>query len=652
LTLNLSIAGRLFSAEFLQYVGNLEPIFFSIIHTIRERWPDSGWWAGSNLGYPFAYSYQPLLHHVAALWAAAAGWSEGHAYHATIALFYVLGPIALYALMLRFTRDAEVSFAGGLVYSLVSPSALLIPNVRGDGGLQLVRLHSALKWSDGPNVSGLTLLLISILLLDRARERRSPGAWLLAAIALISVPLMNIPATLALGMALIAYVLACELREWPKVAFQVALACGAGFLLFATWLPPSALITIYRNTQAWMDPAARFTVARLPYYLGLGAFAMTARVLLHWTRASFPIRFAGTFASICVPVVLLYTQTGMRLITEAERFYIAMEIPLVMLMVLGANRVVRAMRIDSTALRVLTGVAGLIIALLLSVRAIDSVQEWLREVSLTNRPEAAIASWLEQHGDGDRVYADGSVAFWLNYLSTMPQVRGCCNQNLLVPIVPQVASMMYKSADANVGETATAWLQTLGVRFVVVNGPKSLEVYHDFKNPAIFDGVLAERWRDGDDVIYEVPLASPSLAHIVRPEELTTRIPERGSDIDGIASYRAAVMDMSRPAPAFRFTGARDAVVSGSLPAGYVYSVQVAYHPGWRASTASGEYVPVGHDALNLMTLAPQCDGPCEIRLHFDGGREVIVLRVLCLLAWLGVGVIFWRGRRIRVETP
>lgn len=641
LVINVAIAGRLFFVEYLPHFNSVEPIFFAIAKTIRERWPVSGWWELSNFGYPFAYAYQPLLHHLVAACASFTGWTEARAYHALTCVFYVLGPVSLYALMLRLTRTVGVSFAAALFYSLVSPAALVLRSVYHDAGWQIRRLHVALVYGEGPNIAGLALLPLAILLLDRARERRTVGSWFVASLALVSVPLTNVPATLALGMALVAYGLACAPREWVRVGAQIGAACASGFFLLAPWLQPSGLLLAFHNTQLFMDPEARFAWAKLPYYAAFAVLIAVACWAVHRLRLDFALRFAVLFTAICAPIPMLKEWGGVSLISEANRFHLAMEIPVAIGVAMVAFTVFARARIFLIALAVFGG--GF-----LTVRAAETARGWTEPATLENRPEAKISAWMDEYAGTDRVFVSGSISFWLNYLSRSPQVLGCCNQNLMVPIVPHAHYTIGTFPVPDSTDISVGWFQIWGVRYAAINGPASLEPYRGFQRPKMFDGVLQELWRDGDDAIYEVPLVSASLAHVVKPEELIAREPENGIDVEPVAAYRAAVLDASRPQAAFRFTSPSDAVVEGSLPQGFLYSLQIAYHKGWRASNTVGESVPIGRDALGFMTLAPRCDGPCEVRLHFDGGLEVWVLRGLCGVAWFGLGLVVLLERKMR----
>jgi len=273
----------------------------------------------------------------------------------------------------------------------------------------------------------------------------------------------------------------------------------------------------------------------------------------------------------------------------------------------------------------------------------------LREGDVSDRAEFKIARWMDANAGTDRIYAPGAVSLWFNYLARQPQLIGCCDQNLLMKIVV-VAHYVLGSDDGagdRAAEISIAWLQVMGVHYAAVNGPLSNEPYKDFRHPEKFNGILKEVWRDRDDVIYEVPLGSPSLAHVVRPDELIASVPENGLRIEPMEKYRAAILDTARPQADLTWTSTRDAVIRGNLPDGHLFSVQIPYHSGWRAGIKD----VVSHDALGFMTVEPQhCDGACEVHLHYDGGGERILLRVITLVAWLTLAVWFvWAARRRRV---
>ena len=249
------------------------------------------------LRMPFANTYQPLLHTVAAALSGASGVNAARAYHIVFALAYSLGPVAVFALAVRLTGRVGVGFATGLVYSLVSPSALLMPAIARDLGTVFGarRLHAAVVYGDSPNVAALTLLPLALLAIDRALRRPSVVRLLLAVAAVAAIVLTNIPATIAFGMALAGYAFAyCESRaDWLRLA-GIGL-CGG--LLSLCIVPPATLMTLFSNTR-WMEPADQWNGAHVLEAGFLGMAVALLALALKWGRVARHIQFASLFLLI------------------------------------------------------------------------------------------------------------------------------------------------------------------------------------------------------------------------------------------------------------------------------------------------------------------------------------------------------------------
>jgi len=65
-------------------------------------------------------------------------------------------------------------------------------------------------------------------------------------------------------------------------------------------------------------------------------------------------------------------------------------------------------------------------------------------------------------------------------------------------------------------------------------------------------------------------------------------------------------------------------------------SVQINHATGWKA-TVEGRAQPVSRDGLGLLVIQPDCSGPCEIELVYDGGLERQATRAASILAMIGV---------------
>jgi hypothetical protein len=78
--------------------------------------------------------------------------------------------------------------------------------------------------------------------------------------------------------------------------------------------------------------------------------------------------------------------------------------------------------------------------------------------------------------------------------------------------------------------------------------------------------------------------------------------------------------------------------IQTSLNPGDVISLQITYHPGWKAS-AGGKAASITADGLAQMVIHADCAGPCEVDLSYDGGWEGKLTRLLSVITILGVAL-------------
>ena len=72
----------------------------------------------------------------------------------------------------------------------------------------------------------------------------------------------------------------------------------------------------------------------------------------------------------------------------------------------------------------------------------------------------------------------------------------------------------------------------------------------------------------------------------------------------------------------FAWTDSTHARADAIVQPGQVVAIQVTYDPRWTA-TANGRSISVERDGIGLMTLRPQCDGPCQIQLTFKPSQQI-----------------------------
>jgi hypothetical protein len=633
--LNLAISWRLLFVHYLPWFNSIEPYFFALAEHIKAQWPHTGWYPCWYAGMPFEYTYPPLLLHATAAASFLARCSLPHAFHICVALFYSLGPVTLYLLVLQLSRKLDAAIFAGLCYSLWSPSALLVHNIALDiGGVwHARRLYNAVFYGDSPQMAALTLVPLALLALQRAV--RHPGAWsiMVAAVALMAVPLTNIPATIGLAMALVAWVLALD-KGTGRCLLLLAGSALLGYLLICRWMLPSDLLLTFENIRTREAPLA----AGLPlWYAALAVAAVVARWGMNRLGLTFAARFALLFCLITGVIALSGPWFGVHLLEQSDRFHIVLEMAVAILAGIALGWL--------AALNRISRIAVIALVVVLSAWQFRNYRHFARQIiydaDITSRSEYKVARWMDRNAGGARVLVPGSIRFFLNSVTGTPQMTGCCEQNALSGaedhayyqygtdegVTPQ------RSAEMNI-----AWMKALGVAYVATNDANSTEVYHDVRHPYKFDGLLPLRWRDAGDFIHEVPMPSHSLAHVVYADELVVRAPVNGLDVQPLSRYVQALEDPARPVLTGAWVNTTELDVKGPLAPRQLISVQVSYHSGWRA-TANGRDAKITRDGLGFMAIDPGCSGPCVVRLAFTGGSEWTATGVISVCTWAAVAI-------------
>jgi hypothetical protein len=621
--LNAAIAWPLFHIEYLSQTGTGVGVIIAYARYARDHWPDLNWCRFWYAGLPFRNAYVPGLPLAAAVLSGFAHVSAGRAFYIVVACMYCLGPVTLFWMALRLTRSAAWSFCAGLAYSLLSPSAFLATAIRRDLGslFRDQRLHSMAGYADNQNVAALTLLPLAILALDVALEKRKPLYFVAAALALAAVPLTNWPGAIALAFAVLGYGLAQPRagawRRWALIAAMGAL----GYALAVTWIPPSTVFATQADTQGF-EAANRFTARHLLYVAGLAAGAWAVLRLGAAVRAPRYLRFFLLFFFFTAAATLGYLWFGLTLLAQPWRFHLAME----MAFTLSAVFAVRALVARLPALGKPLAVAFAMLCAVQFVQYRSYARSLIQPVDITRTSEYKTARWFDQHMPDSRVMAPGSTTFWMNVFTDTPQLTGCCPQGVLnqTARVADYGIMTDLTAENRAFENSMLWFKALGVRAVAVSGPRSTEVYKPFYHPHKFDGRLPELWRDGDDVIYEVPWRYYSLAHAMEPGDLVARTPAHGVDTDPLIPYVAAIERVDAPQLQVRWPDNETIEITGDLKPGQIVSMQENAGPGWRA-WVGGAARRVFADKLGLLAVAPDCAGICTIELHYDGGVEMRV---------------------------
>ena len=230
---------------------------------------------------------------------------------------------------------------------------------------------------------------------------------------------------------------------------------------------------------------------------------------------------------------------------------------------------------------------------------------------------------------GQRVFAPGTIGFWMQVFSDTPMLTGGFDNGMRNTFLQDINYQIY-AGDGR--DTMLAWLKAFGVAAVVGGDAKSREFYHPYAHPEKFAG-LTEIWRDGPEVIYSVPRRRASLAHAMLVSDLVASRPP-AYYAKPLEPYLAALDDPSLPDADFQWRGASAAAITANLKPEQILSVQIAWDKGWSARVR-GETRRVWQDKLGQMAVAPLCSGPCTVELAYDGGIEQQAARWLSAAALL-----------------
>ena len=636
--LNVYIVRELFTVEYTRFMGSIEGAHVGVARQLAESW-DLSWWPLWYGGIPFQNTYPPLYHWITALLCIVTHISAAVSDHAVSAFFYCAGPVTLFWLAYRLSTLLWPSFAGALLYSLVSPAALLITAVRHDVGgvFHPRRLQAVLMYGEGPHVSSMTLVPLAIVLLDIALKRRRPLFYGLAVFGMASVALTNWLGASALAAAVLAYILSKERKEVGRAALRCFGVAILAYGVAARWLPPSTVATVRTNEQL---TAAHLEMTGLHYFLY--ASVLLALLTLGWLwmekrNAPPHLRFFLIFGFFMSAITLSFAWWQILLMPQPDRYHLEMEMALAPLAAFALA--IPAGRLPPVP-RALVILAFALFCYLHIKPNRHYAHDLAKPLDVRTTSEYKVAAWMDHNMNGRRVFVSGSEYFWLNAFTSTPQLSGGFDQGMTNSILPAVQYQLYTGAgNDREGDLGVLWLKAFGVHAVAVSGPRSTEIYKPYHNWRKFEGLLPVAWQDGDDIIYRILPDSVSLAHVLRPEDQITRAPASVLDFDFIRAYVAALENPASPPADMQWTNRHHAVITADLKSGQLLLVQVSYHTAWHASVNGAER-HITKDPIGQILIGPHCTGHCVVDLDYGYDVERLVTTVI---SWITLGgLVIW----------
>jgi hypothetical protein len=644
LWVNAYICRDLFSAA-TAYMNSMHGFWTAMAKFGGDSWFHAAWWPYWDCGIPFEYTYAPLVPGMAAAWAAIRGIPHAAAFHCVTGFFYCLGPLTLFAMAWRLTGAAGYSFFAALAYSITSPTQILAP----DGEFAFFKLGDARRlfllstWDDTPHYAAVALLPLVILFLARSIETRKPGYYAAASFCVGLAALASVfgPVMVVMAAACLLFVLR---REDYLKNMALTVGIGAyGWAISAFFLSPTLLRAIHESSANSDEEG--WTVGSLTALaIMMVGWAIVWHLLRRVTK-DWRTQFFALFAWLTTSLPLIATYAHRHFLPQPNRYKFEAEMAISLLVVFGSR-----WWFDKIPLPIRKTIVLLLLALageqVVNYRKFEKMILFPRDITAT--VEYRAATWAGQNLNGTRVFLPGSVAMWADAFAPVQQFAGGAF-SMAYNQVQQNGNAAIVFGGGTAQEDARlslTWLKAFGVGAVGMSSKESQEYWKPFSHPAKFDGVLPVLWSQDGVTIYKVT-GRPGLAHVVPEASIVRHEPKVPEDVAEVEKFVAGLDNPAMPDARFEWQGRNRIVVHADRAAGQVVAVQVSYHPGWHASVA-GQARPLKKDGLGLMWLRPECAGPCEILLDYDGGWELRVSRWItyaALAGLVGFGVVRWKRR-------
>jgi len=661
--LNLALVFRLFTGEYTAYIGSIESAFISDARFIVENYPNLTWNPLWYAGFPFHLFYMPLVPYLVAL----AHWtypsiSISQAYRIITGLSYCLGPSALYVFVKYLTKRDAAAWIAAITYS-ITPSTMYFV-ILGVGNF--ANSFSNAPWSlvvltvfgEGPHIAALTVCPIAALAFLHALRNPRPRNYVFAALATGCVALINLLGFFSLFIILLILFYSELILGNARNKLKTALLCAViayGLVAFHYDVSFIAMLATKAIGPAEMrfNPTTIFIVVLIatPFIWIFSGYAGKRRNLQ-------PILISSLWFAVFAIITCLWyfyliplAPQGNRYIPETDMGF-AMLLGIALSSVLAVRR--QNIRLPVPAREVSFRLAAVsIILVLLVFSSMPFLQSsWTLTkpaVDITKTPEYVISEWLSEHVHDERVYATGTVAFWLNVFSDVPQLRGGHDG---AAINPWWSHVTYQINTGSNGSLAALWCKALNIRYVVVNYPNASTPYPDYSFPQKFEGILPLRFFYKGFGIFEVPLARPELVQAVRWNDFR-RLPQISSvlDYDNLKAYVDLVEGPNEGAECkYKILRANEITIEVSNSTkDTALLVKMTYDDLWKAFVNNNE-ISITAVGPHFILLHPDLSGSYQIRLSYV--RSVYELMGLtttaCTLLVIGIVITFRHFQRSR----
>ncbi len=621
----------LYKLKYLDNWPSIESTFIADGRMLAEHLPHPGWQPLWYCGTRFDYIYPPALRYGTALISKIPRVVPARAYHLYIAVFYVLGIVAVYWLVVAGSGSRKSALLAAAGTALLSPSFLFLKDYRVDSGFWVPqRLHALMSYGEGPHISGLSVLTAGLAAMFLALRTWRPAMLALASALCAFAVTNNFYAATSLATFVPILTWAVWLGErdrfvWIRAGGIALLAYG----LCAFWLTPSYLKLTLTNLKWVAEPGNDWSV------IVAGIAALVFGVITFRFANRRPDRIwtvfvvgVGLILSLAIPGYYV----GIRLLGQALRLIPEFDLFLILVFVEVVRRIWKysRWRIPAAVL--------VVVAFSPSIQYFQHVYSpFPKAQNAEHQYEYQITKWVHDHLPGERVLPSGTVRFWFNAWFDNIQTEGGSAQGMINQTIPVARWQIEHSDHADLG---ILWLQALGTDALIVPDKTSPETYHDYINPEKFRGVLPVLYDDGHGtVVYRVPRVHPGLGRVVDRAKVGSIGTVQGGDFqNNLAGYVAVVENQEQSATSVVWRGTDAVDVEAQVSNGQSVLLQETYDPNWRAYE-NGQQLSIRQDPVIGFMLIDVPEGTHSIQLRFETplenrvGQVILALTLAILIA-------------------
>src|SRR3989442_1632758 len=445
------------------------------------------------------------------------------------------------------------------------------------------------EWFYTPLLPGLVAVVAG------ARYIRAPSGprLLIAVVAVIAVALTNLIGVLgaAVFLALIPASERMGGRAEGRYARLFLIGVLAGLLSMA-WYS----LGFIRAVFGFSTPGGGSTA-----YLWLPVLLIATLAAVAWLDRRLPDGGALAVGWIAVfgAIVIARQLAGMEVAPQPIRYGLELDASAAIGIGIAAAWALRRTPVPGTGrVRAAAGVALAVVVIAVGAGGWLSVRERLApDAAWRDWSERRVALWLSQHlAPGERAYLTGDHAFWAGVFADVPQVRGGVDFAFSNPWWAHVTYQVNNGTDADISEL---WMAALPVRYIVVTGPSSTEVYRDYADPKKFDGRLPVVFDERGVRIYEVSGTGDPRLVVARVADLAP--PTSAIDRTAISDYVKRIGER-RPPTRLEPRGFGSWRAEGENRDGGQVLLRQAYDTGWHA-TVDGRPAVVRADPIEQLAV-------------------------------------------------